>query len=223
VAPAPGELGHVNVSTKGYRDTFAVLGPRQVGYVDLTGSGVETIAHLRDNGRVTVMFCSFSRQPKILRLYGHGRVVLPSSESWAELAPRFPGASRDGASRDGASRDGARAIVVIDVERIADSCGYAVPLMEPAQERDVLEQWTGRKSSEDLIRYREERNAASIDGLPGLPLGAGVPAGPRFPSSPFSKSTIGQRRRAWSLAIARRLRTGMPIATTAPAASPAYQ
>jgi hypothetical protein len=168
VATAPGELGHVNISPKGYRDTFAVLGARQVGYVDLTGSGVETIAHLRDNGRITVMFCSFSRQPKILRLYGHGRVVLPSSPTWAELAPRFPGASRDGA----------RAIVVIDVERIADSCGYAVPLMEPAQERDVLEQWTGRKSPEDLIRYREERNALSIDGLPGLPLGAGVSSQP---------------------------------------------
>jgi Pyridoxamine 5'-phosphate oxidase len=164
VATAPGELGHVNVSPKGYRDTFAVLGPRRVGYVDLTGSGAETIAHLRENGRITVMFCSFSRQPKILRLYGHGRVVLPSSQSWAELAPRFPGATRSGA----------RAIVVIDVERIADSCGYAVPLMEPAQERDVLEQWAGRRSREDLIRYHEERNAVSIDGLPALPPGASV-------------------------------------------------
>ena len=161
VATAPGELGHVNVSPKGYRDTFAVLGPRKVGYVDLTGSGVETIAHLRDDGRITVMFCSFSRQPKVLRLYGHGRVVLPSSASWAEWAPRFPGAGRDGA----------RAIVVIDVERIADSCGYAVPLMEPAQERDMLEQWTGRRSCEDLIRYHEEHNTVSIDGLPALPPG----------------------------------------------------
>jgi hypothetical protein len=159
VATTPGEIGHVNVSPKGCRDTFAVLGPRQVGYVDLTGSGAETIAHLRDNGRITVMFCSFSRQPKILRLYGHGRVVLPSSPSWAELAPRFPGARRAGA----------RAIVVIDVERIADSCGYAVPQMEPAGERDMLEQWTGRKDRDDLIRYREEHNAASIDGLPALP------------------------------------------------------
>ena len=161
-ATAPNS-GRINVSPKGM-DTFRILDDRSVAYLDLTGSGNETSAHLRENGRITVMFCSFSRQPKILRLYGHGRVVLPSSQSWAELAPRFPGATRSGA----------RAIVVIDVERIADSCGYAVPLMEPAQERDVLEQWAGRRSREDLIRYHEERNAVSIDGLPALPPGASV-------------------------------------------------
>ena len=76
---AAGDGGHVNVSPKGYRDTFAVLGPLTVAYVDLTGSGSETIAHLRQNGRITIMFCSFGKQPKILRIYGRGRVVLPSA------------------------------------------------------------------------------------------------------------------------------------------------
>src|SRR5215472_5943309 len=96
VATAPclddsGAGGHVNVSPKGYRDTFAVLDPLTVAYLDLTGSGAETIAHLRQNGRITIMFCSFDRQPKILRLYGTGRAVLPADPAWGELASHFPG------------------------------------------------------------------------------------------------------------------------------------
>jgi Pyridoxamine 5'-phosphate oxidase len=172
VATAPcltedGEGGHVNLSPKGYRDTFAVLGPRRVAYVDLTGSGAETIAHLRQNGRITIMFCSFARQAKILRIYGRGRVVLPGDADWAELAPRFTASAGEGADR----RD-RRSIIVVEVDRIADSCGYAVPLMELSSERDLLARNAERQSPEELAAYRAKYNAASIDGLPALTSGA---------------------------------------------------
>ena len=160
---AAGDGGHVNVSPKGYRDTFAVLGPRQVAYLDLTGSGAETIAHLRQNGRITIMFCSFGRPPKILRLYGTGRAVLPGDPDWAAASAPFPAGSGLGTSC--ADR---RAVIVADLDRIADSCGYAVPLMELRQERDVLARANERKGQADLVAYRKERNAVSIDGLPAL-------------------------------------------------------
>ena len=167
VATAPclrndGDGGHVNLSPKGYRDTFAVLGPRRVAYIDLTGSGAETIAHLRQNGKITIMFCSFDREPKILRLYGTGRIVLPGAPGWAEAAARFPAT---GYGSNPASR---RAIIVVDLDRIADSCGYAVPQMELAQERDVLVRSDERKPAAQLAAYRAEKNAVSIDGLPAL-------------------------------------------------------
>jgi Pyridoxamine 5'-phosphate oxidase len=170
VATAPcltpdGNGGHINVSPKGYRDTFAILGPTTVAYLDLTGSGAETIAHLRQNGQITIMFCSFEHQPKILRLYGAGRVVLPGEPSWDELAGYFPDPSESEAGRD--SR---RAIIVVDVHRIADSCGYAVPVMELVAERDVLTRWADGKSVEELAAYRAAKNAVSIDGLPALDL-----------------------------------------------------
>jgi Pyridoxamine 5'-phosphate oxidase len=172
VATAPcltedGEGGHVNLSPKGYRDTFAVLGPRRVAYVDLTGSGAETIAHLRQNGRITIMFCSFARQAKILRIYGRGRVVLPGDADWAELALRFAASAGEGADR----RD-RRSIIVVEVDRIADSCGYAVPLMELSSERDLLARNAEHQSPEELAAYRAKYNAASIDGLPALTNGA---------------------------------------------------
>jgi Pyridoxamine 5'-phosphate oxidase len=160
---ATGEGGHVNVSPKGYRDTFAVLGPKMVAYVDLTGSGAETIAHLRQNGRITIMFCSFTKQAKILRIYGHGRVVLPGSPDWPTLATFFP---RNGPL--GANRRDRRAIIVVTADRIADSCGYAVPRMELTEERDLLAQNADRQSLEELAAYRAEHNAVSIDGLPAL-------------------------------------------------------
>ena len=168
VATAPcltedGEGGHVNLSPKGYRDTFAVLGPRRVAYVDLTGSGAETIAHLRQNGRITIMFCSFGKQPKILRIYGRGRVVLPGSPDWPALAARF---SLNGTQ--GASRPDRRAIIVVEADRIADSCGYAVPRMKLTEERGLLEELAERKSAEEHAAYRAEKNAVSIDGLPSL-------------------------------------------------------
>ena len=156
VATAPHRGGHVNVSPKGYADTFAVLDPRTVAYLDLTGSGVETIAHLRENGRVTLMFCSFGRAPRIVRLYGTGRVVEPGEQDWPDLAGRF------------GAHAGARAVVVVELSRVADSCGYAVPRMQLVEERDVLERSHVKRGSDGLVRYRAERNAASIDGLAGL-------------------------------------------------------
>jgi hypothetical protein len=169
VATAPclteeGDGGHVNVSPKGYRDTFAVLGPHRVAYLDLTGSGAETIAHLRQNGQITIMFCSFDHETKILRLYGTGTVVLPGTDQWAELAPHFSGSSGLGTE----DRGNLRAIIDVSVHRIADACGYAVPVMELAEERDVLVQWAARKGPDALLEYRADKNAASIDGLPAL-------------------------------------------------------
>jgi Pyridoxamine 5'-phosphate oxidase len=167
VATAPclspgGTDGHVNVSPKGYRDTFAVLGPTTVAYLDLTGSGTETIAHLRQNGQITIMFCSFDRQPKILRLYGSGTVVVPGEPRWQELAGLFPDA---GLSADHGNR---RAIILVEVHRIADSCGYSVPRMELVEERDLLMRWAENKTAGELADYRVEKNSFSIDGLPAL-------------------------------------------------------
>jgi hypothetical protein len=172
VATAPclapdGGGGHVNVSPKGYAGTFAVLGPTTVAYLDLTGSGAETIAHLRQNGQLTIMFCSFDRQPKILRLYGTGRVVLPGTAEFGKLSAYFP------ASGYGSNPASRRAIIVAELDRIADSCGYAVPLMELAEERDVLVRSDERKTPDQIAAYRAEKNAVSIDGLPALdPVGA---------------------------------------------------
>lgn len=155
VATAPASGGHVNVSPKGYKDTFTVIDEHTVAYLDLYGSGAETIAHLRDDGRITIMFCSFGRQPKVLRLYGSGRVVTPVSPEWAALGERFGG------------HPGTRTIIVVDVERIADSCGYSVPRMEPAGERTLLDDQHGRRTHEQWLP-RVEVNAQSIDGLPAL-------------------------------------------------------
>jgi Pyridoxamine 5'-phosphate oxidase len=164
VATAPsGDGGHVNVSPKGYRGTFAVLGPATVAYLDLTGSGAETIAHLRQNGRITIMFCSFDRTPKILRLQGTGRVVRPGDPDWVSLGCHFPAGAGYGDRPEAR-----RAIIVAELDRIADSCGYSVPLMELREERDLLTQWAERKTPEDLGAYWSERNSASIDGLPAL-------------------------------------------------------
>src|SRR5436309_162620 len=109
--------GHLNVSPKGL-DTFRILGPKSVAYLDLTGSGIETVAHLRENGRITLMFCAFEGRPLIVRLYGRGRVVEPGDADWDTLIARFP------------DYPGARSVVVVDVERIADSCGFAVPVYQ---------------------------------------------------------------------------------------------
>ncbi len=188
VATAPGcagqpDDGHVNVSPKGYRDTFAVLGPTTVAYLDLTGSGAETIAHVRQNGRITIMFCSFTETPKILRLYGSGRVVLPGDPDWAQLASHFPPTQRGQAEANGHSPTGPganghagagaeaaerRAVIVAELDRIADSCGYAVPVMELREERDLLTRWAERKTPAQLAAYRAEKNEVSIDGLPAL-------------------------------------------------------
>lgn len=156
VATAPLDAhGHVNVSPKGL-DTFAVLDDHAVAYLDLTGSGAETIAHLRENGRITVMFCAFDGPPRVLRLHGRGEAVLPRDPRYAELAARFP------------PNAGARAVVRVDVERISTSCGYAVPLLDFRADRDVLDAWTAKKGEDGLERYRADKNRESIDGLPAI-------------------------------------------------------
>jgi hypothetical protein len=173
VATAPclnpdGTGGHVNVSPKGHRDTFAVLGPHRVAYVDLTGSGAETIAHLRQNGQITIMFCSFDHETKIVRLYGRGTVVVPDSAHWDELAAHFPAGAGLGGVALGPGRVNTRAIIDVQVDRISDSCGYAVPVMELSCEREVLTRWAAKKTPEELAEYRIEKNTVSIDGLPAL-------------------------------------------------------
>jgi hypothetical protein len=156
-APLTGD-GHVNVSPKGMDGTFAVLGPLQVGYLDYFGSGIETVAHLRENGRIVIMCCAFSGPPKIVRLHGRGRALHPGDAEFAALRPRF-----------GKPRDrGLRSIVVVDVERVADSCGFSVPLMDNARDRDVLDRAQERREAEYFDTYAVTRNATSIDGLPGL-------------------------------------------------------
>jgi hypothetical protein len=156
VATAPlAASGHVNVSPRGH-DTFSVLGPHRVGWVDYTGSGVETIAHLRENGRVCVMFCSYDARPRIVRLHGRGRVWLPGSPSYDEVVALHP------------PHPSTRAVVTVDVDRISDSCGYGVPVMTVEGERDLLRLSAQKRGPEGLAAYRAEKNAVSIDGLPGL-------------------------------------------------------
>jgi hypothetical protein len=156
VATAPsGDGGHVNVSPKGY-DTLRVLGPDRVAYLDLTGSGVETIAHLRENGRITLMACAFNGNPRISRLHGHGTVHALGTEGFDALAPEFP------------ELPGRRSIIEVSVERVSTSCGYAVPLMDLVGDRDRLIEWAEKKGHDGLTDYWASKNAASLDGLPGL-------------------------------------------------------
>lgn len=156
VATAPlGGDGHVNVSPKGL-DAFRVLAPRRVAYLDIVGSGVETIAHLRENGRITLMFCAFEGSPKIVRLYGRGRVVPREDPAFEEAARDFP------------VFPAPRAVIVVDVERVADSCGYGVPLYTFEGDRDQLAAWADRKGPEGVEAYVRAKNRTSIDGLAGI-------------------------------------------------------
>jgi hypothetical protein len=155
VATAPlAADGHVNCSPKGC-DSFRVLNEREVAYLDYTGSGIETIAHLQENGRIVIMFCAFEGPPKIVRLHGVGSVVYPSDEAFDELSKRFPNSS------------GMRAFIRLKLTRVATTCGFGVPLMEFAGERDTLTKWCQTKGPEGLAAYREEKNAVSIDALSG--------------------------------------------------------
>jgi len=157
-ATAPAE-GRINLSPKGM-DTFRCLdGGRRVAYLDLTGSGNETAAHLSENGRMTVMLCSFSERPLILRIYGRGRVVRPGDGEWAALRPHFP------------ELPGERQIVLLEVESAQTSCGFAVPVYELKEERQMLVEWTLKKGEDGLLDYRREKNQVSIDGLPAYPEG----------------------------------------------------
>jgi hypothetical protein len=155
VASAPlNRDGHINCSPKGC-DTFRVLSEREVAYMDLTGSGVETIAHIQENGRVVIMFCAFDGPPKIVRLHGAGEVVYPGHDAYGELRKHF------------APHAGARAIVRVKLNRISESCGHAVPFFEFTAHRDTLDRWTETKGPEGLVAYRAQKNRESIDGLPG--------------------------------------------------------
>lgn len=156
VATAPlAADGLVNLSPKGL-DTFAVLDGHRVAYLDLTGSGVETIAHLRENGRIVVMFCAFEGPPRIVRLHGRGEAVLPDDHRFGALVGLF------------AAHPGVRSVIRIDVERVADSCGFGVPLLRFEEARSKLDEWAERKGPDGIARYQAKKNAQSIDGLPGL-------------------------------------------------------
>jgi len=146
------EAGRVNLSPKGL-DTLRILDPRRVAYLDLTGSGAETAAHLRHDGRLTVMFCSFDAEPLILRLYGRGRWVHPDDVEWSSLFARF------------APVPGARGIVVLDIESVQTSCGFGVPRYRYEGQRDALVTWAEKKGDAGLAAYRGEKNRTSIDGL----------------------------------------------------------
>jgi hypothetical protein len=161
VATAPnGPGGRVNVSPKGIGGTFVVLDDHTVAYVDVTASGSETIAHLRENGRITLMFCAFDGPPNIVRLHGRGRFVTLYDEGFDELLALFDG--------DVDESRGARAVVLVDVERVSDSCGYGVPLMSYEGERDLLPRFMERKGVDGRAHYRRLKNRASIDGLPAF-------------------------------------------------------
>lgn len=155
-APLSGE-GHVNLSPKGL-EGLAILDEHTVAYLDLMGSGIETVAHVRENGRIVLMFCAFEGPPRILRLHGRGEVVLPGDAEWGALSARF---------ESGGHRI-ARSIVRVRVDRVADSCGYGVPLYRFEGDRNQLYDWAERKDDATLARYRRDYNAKSLDGLPGL-------------------------------------------------------
>jgi hypothetical protein len=164
VATAPNDPdGHLNLSPKGAAGAFRVLGPTTVAYVDLVGSGVETVAHLRQNGRIVLMFCTFAGPPKIVRLHGQGRVVRQDEPEFAALLPAF--------SLNDDARALARGIVVVETTRIADSCGFVVPRMDLVAERDQLMRWGDQQQAKNgetwKDRYVAANNACSVDGLPG--------------------------------------------------------
>jgi hypothetical protein len=147
--------GHVNVSPKGL-DTLRILGPRTIAYLDLTGSGIETVSHVKENGRIALMFCAFAGPPRILRVHGRGRIVERGDAEFASLAPHFP------------QFEGTRSFVVVDVSRISDSCGFSVPLMEYKGDRAQLLAWAHKLGPEGIEEYQGRKNPQSIDHLPGL-------------------------------------------------------
>ncbi len=149
--------GHVNLSPKGIDGSFAVVGPREVAYLDYTGSGVETIAHLRENGRIVLMFCAFEGSPKILRLHGTGSVIWPGDEAFLQLRSRMK-----------APPEGERSIIRVAVSRVATSCGWGVPVMKYESDRKKLIDWSIDKGPEGLAEYQRKNNTQSLDGLPGL-------------------------------------------------------
>ena len=166
VATAPLDPGgHVNVSPKGPIGSLRVIDDRTVAYLDVVGSGAETIAHLRENGRIVIMLCAFQGPPKILRLHGRGEVLTPADPRFAELLDSFDFAEPE-------APEARRSIIVVEVDRIADSCGYGVPLMSYEGEREHADKWAAKKlrvgGPEALRDYQRQKNAKSLDGLPAV-------------------------------------------------------
>ena len=159
--------GHVNVSPKGPIDTLRVLGPSTVAYLDFIGSGAETIAHVRENGRIVIMLCAFEGPPRILRLHGRGEAIPASDERFAELMELCGFAEPE-------TPEARRAIVLVEVLRVADSCGYGVPLMHHEGQRPHMPLWAAKKvrvgGADALSDYQRDMNALSIDGLPAVEL-----------------------------------------------------
>lgn len=145
--------GRINLSPKGV-DTLRVLGPNRVAWLNLTGSGNETAAHLLDNDRMTLMFCAFEGDPVILRLYGHARLYHPRDPEWGELARLFP------------DIPGARQVIDLNVDLAMTSCGMGVPFFEYRGERGQLEAWADRKGKDGIEQYWRQKNQVSIDGKP---------------------------------------------------------
>lgn len=161
VGTAPlASTGHVNVSPKGPIGSFRVLGPRSVAYLDLVGSGAETIAHLRENGRIVIMFCAFEGPPRIVRLHGRGAVSMPGDQLFEELARQF---------EQPENKQSRRSVIVVEVTRVADSCGYGVPLMEYHARRPHMDAWAAKKlrvgGADALEAYQRENNSLSVDRL----------------------------------------------------------
>jgi len=156
VATAPVDAGgHVNLSPKGL-DTLRFLTPAKIAYLDYVGSGAETIAHLKENGRIAIMFCAMTGPPKIVRLHGRGEVLEPQDAEYERLRPLFPPVPIG------------RAIIVVSIDRVSDSCGFGVPLYRFERQRSQLADWADRKGGDGLNAYQREKNASSIDGLPAL-------------------------------------------------------
>lgn len=155
VGSAPTTGGHVNVSPKGL-DTLRIVGPRTIVYLDYVGSGAETIAHVRENGRIVLMMCAFEDAPKIVRLHGRGEIIEPHHGEYTALRALF------------STSMPARSVIRITLDRISDSCGYGVPTYEFRAHRSQLPAWTERKGVDGLTDYQIKNNSASIDGLPAL-------------------------------------------------------
>ena len=162
VATAPREGGHVNLSPKGRSGSLAVLDEHTVAYLDFGGSGAETIAHLRENGRITLMWCAFDGPPNIVRVYGTGEPVFRDDPRFPALTARFA---------DG-GKPAIRAVIVVTATRISDTCGFAVPFLDYRGERTLHEEHFGRKSDPEFAEYCEKKDhvGVSLDGLPALPL-----------------------------------------------------
>jgi hypothetical protein len=155
VASAPSSGGHVNLSPKGL-DTLRIIDEHTLAYLDYVGSGAETIAHVRDDGRIVLMLCAFEGPPKIVRLHGRGEVIEPEDDEYAALRSLF------------ATTRMARSIIRVHVDRVSDSCGFGVPLYTYQGDRTQLHDWADRKGEAGLIEYQKKNNSQSIDGLPGL-------------------------------------------------------